>query len=149
MQVAARHRGTRRERALAALKKVDSARVQAILKSATTGSLDEVSNMVQGLIDDLDQEGRDADAEAIWCEEQMREATDSREETKRTLSELNNTIVTTSNERDELSVEIAGLGSEISALSKGLSEETLLHNETMLHLEKKIADATIGGDGCG
>jgi hypothetical protein len=144
VQVAARHRGTRRERALAALKKVDSARVQAILKSATTGSLDEVSNMVQGLIDDLDQEGRDADAEAIWCEEQMREATDSREETKRTLSELNNTIVTTSNERDELSVEIAGLGSEISALSKGLSEETLLHNETMLHLEKKIADATIG-----
>merc|ERR1719331_3809551 len=66
------------------------------------------------------------------------------EETKRTLSELNNTIVTTINERDELSVEIAGLGSEISALSKGLSEETTLHNETMVHLEKVIADATIG-----
>merc|ERR1719331_3614594 len=66
------------------------------------------------------------------------------EETKRTLSELNNTIVTTSNERDELSVEIAGLGSEISALSKGLSEETTLHNETQVHLEKVIADATVG-----
>merc|ERR1719224_199294 len=74
----------------------------------------------------------------------MRKATEAREETKRTLSELNNTIVTTSNERDELSVEIAGLGSEISALSKGLSEETTLHNETMVHLEKKIADATVG-----
>merc|ERR1719364_261676 len=74
----------------------------------------------------------------------MKKATEARDDTKRTLSELNTTIVTTSNERDELSVEIAGLGSEISALSKGLSEETLLHNETMLHLEKKIADATIG-----
>jgi hypothetical protein len=100
--------------------------------------------MVQGLIDDLDQEGLDADAEAQWCEDEMRKATEARDETKRTLSELNTTIVVTSNERDDLSVEIAGLGSEISALSKGLNEETLLHNETMVHLEKKIADATVG-----
>merc|ERR1719316_1438310 len=100
--------------------------------------------MVQGLIDDLDQEGRDADAEAQWCADEMRTATEAREETKRQLSELNTTIVTTINERDDLSVEIAGLGSEISTLSKGLSEETTLHNETMVHLEKKIADATIG-----
>jgi hypothetical protein len=144
VQVASRHHGTRRERAVAALKTVASTRVQAILKSLTTGSLDEVSNMVQGLIDDLDQEGRDADAEAQWCEEEMRKATEARDDTKRTLSDLNNTIVTTENERDDLAVEIAGLGSEISTLSKGLSEETELHNETMVHLEKKIADATVG-----
>jgi hypothetical protein len=132
---------------VAALKTVDSSassRVLAILKAAKTGSLDEVANMVQGLIDDLDQEGLDADAEAQWCADEMKEATEAREDTKRTLDELNTTIVTTSNERDELSVEIAGLGSEISALSKGLSEETTLHNETMVHLEKKIADATVG-----
>merc|ERR1719174_2983398 len=144
VQVAAVHKGTRRERAVAALKTVDSSRVLAILKAAQTGSLDEVSNMVQGLIDDLDQEGRDADAEAQWCEEEMRKATEARDDSKRTLEELNTTIVTTSNERDELSVEIAGLGSEIATLSKGLSEETTLHNETMVHLEKKIADATVG-----
>jgi uncharacterized coiled-coil DUF342 family protein len=139
-----RHQGSRRERAIAALKTVESSRVLAILKSAQTGSLDEVSSMVQGLIDDLDQEGRDADAEAQWCVEEMTKATEAREETKRQLDELNTTIVTTSNERDDLAVEIAGLGSEISALSKGLSEETTLHNETMVHLEKVIADATIG-----
>merc|ERR1719174_1430162 len=144
VQVAAVHKGTRRERAVAALKTVDSSRVLAILKAAQTGSLDEVSNMVQGLIDDLDQEGRDADAEAQWCEEEMRKATEARDDSKRTLEELNTTIVTTSNERDELSVEIAGLGSEIATLSKGLSEETTLHNETIVHLEKVIADATVG-----
>jgi hypothetical protein len=126
------------------LKTVDSARVLAILNSARTGSLDEVSSMVQGLIDDLDQEGQDADAEAQWCEEEMTKATEAREETKRQLDELNTTIVTTSNERDDLAVEIAGLGSEISALTKGLAEETTLHNETTVHLEKKIADATVG-----
>jgi hypothetical protein len=144
LQVAAQHQDKRRERVVAALKKVDSKRVEALLKAATTGSLDEVANMVQGLIDDLDQEGKDADAEAKWCEEEMRKATEARDDTERTLSELNTTIVTESNERDELSVEIAGLGSEISTLSKGLSEETQLHNETMAHLEKKIADATVG-----
>merc|ERR1719163_1394247 len=144
LQVTARHRGSRRGRVAAALKTVDSSRVQAIVKSVATGSLDEVANMVQGLIDDLDQEGLDADAEAQWCEDEMRKATEARDETKRQLSELNNTIVTTTNERDDLSVEIAGLGSEIAALSKGLSEETTLHNETMAHLEKKIADATVG-----
>merc|ERR1719482_245185 len=63
---------------------------------------------------------------------------------KRELDTLNTTIVTTSNERDELSVEIAGLGSEIATLNKGLAEETTLHNETQVHLEKKIADATVG-----
>jgi hypothetical protein len=144
VQVAAVHQGTRRERAIAALKTVDSARVLAILKAVKTGSLDEVANMVQGLIDDLDQEGRDADAEAQWCEDEMRSATEARETTKQELDSLNTTIVTTSNERDELSVEIAGLGSEISTLSKGLAEETTLHNETMAHLEKVIADATVG-----
>jgi len=145
LQVSAVHSaGTRRERAVAALKTVDSSRVLAILKAAQTGSLDEVSNMVQGLIDDLDQEGLDADAEAQWCEEEMKKATEARDDSKRTLEELNTTIVTTSNERDELSVEIAGLGSEIATLSKGLSEETTLHNETQVHLEKVIADATVG-----
>jgi hypothetical protein len=123
---------------------VTSERVNAILNAAQTGSLDEVANMVQGLIDDLDQEGQDADAEAQWCEDEMRTATEAREQTKRDLDGLNTTIVTTSNERDELSVEIAGLGSEISTLSKGLSEETTLHNETMVHLAKVIADATVG-----
>jgi polyhydroxyalkanoate synthesis regulator phasin len=137
---------TGKDRVVSTLSKVSSSssRVQAIVAAAKDSSMDEVANMVQELIDDLVKEGEDADAEAVWCEEEMLKALEAKNETLAELAELNTTISVKSSERDELTVEIATLAHELAEIAKALNEETVLYNEEKVRLAKKLTDSTIG-----
>jgi hypothetical protein len=117
---------------------------RAFVKSAQQGGMDEVKGMIQDLIAALEQEGRDAEAQAQWCETEMGKATEGRDASIQKLEELNATQDTEASNRDALAVEIAGLSADIAQLQKALNEETELRTQESAVNAKKLADATTG-----
>lgn len=117
---------------------------RASLQNAQHGGMDEVKTMIQDLIADLEQEGRDAESQAQWCETEMGKATQGRDASIQTLAQLSATKDQESSTRDALAVEIAGLSADIAQLQKGLNEETELRTQESAVNAKKLADATTG-----
>ena len=103
-----------------------------------------VKQMIMDMITRLEAEAADEASQKAWCDTQMSETTAERDEAQMKIEDLNAFLTEKNALVDQLTEEIATLGSEIADLHTALNEQTELRNGEKADNEQTIADAKAG-----
>jgi len=103
-----------------------------------------VKQMISDLITRLEEEAaNEADVKA-WCDTNMADATSNRDTAQMEIEKLNALMAEKNALKDSLAEDITTLSGEISDLTKGLNEETVLRETEKDENDKTLAEAQAG-----
>jgi len=103
-----------------------------------------VKQMISDLITRLEEEAaEEADVKA-WCDDNMATATSDRDTAQMEIEKLNALMAEKNALKDSLAEDITTLSTEISDLTKGLNEETVLRETEKDENDKTLAEAQAG-----
>merc|ERR1719313_3327177 len=128
-------------------KTLNSPTLSALMTRMKEDHFVKVRTMIKDMIAKLEADANAEQDQKGWCDEEMRNAMDQRDENVAEI-EGDTALITKSDANvNQLSEEIAQLMQETAELKKGLSEATILRSEERAENEKNVADATQGNAG--
>jgi hypothetical protein len=103
-----------------------------------------VKQMISDLITRLEEEAAAEADQKAWCDENMATATSDRDTAQMEIEKLNALMAEKNALKDSLAEDITTLSTEISDLTKGLNEETMLRETEKDENDKTLAESQAG-----
>jgi len=103
-----------------------------------------VKQMISDLITRLEEEAAAEADQKAWCDENMATATSDRDTAQMEIEKLNALMAEKNALKDSLAEDITTLSTEISDLTKGLNEETVLRETEKDENDKTLAESQAG-----
>jgi len=103
-----------------------------------------VKQMISDLITRLEEEAAAEADQKAWCDENMATATSDRDTAQMEIEKLNALMAEKNALKDSLAEDITTLSQEISDLTKGLNEETVLREAEKDENDKTLAESQAG-----